>query len=167
MQPTTSTNSRGGSRRPQTHPDLIFPYAQPQPEALVSPTFSQSPSTQPPLSFPTPFSTAQYDFPSQSTEPTYPSGLSPTNWQRPRATSSYGLESATLAFPEPQLHRATSTRAASRPPPPPPRTPRQETDLRTSSAPSHRNSDTGLKTQGAEVALRFYLERHSLMRFLV
>jgi hypothetical protein len=167
MQSSTSTNSRGGSRHPQTHPDRIFPYAQPQPEALLSPTFSQSPSTQPPLSFPTPFSTAQYDFPSQSTYATHPPGLSPPNWQRPRATSSYSLESsATLAFPEPQLHRGTSTRASSRPPPPPPRTPKQEPDLRTSSAPSHRNSGTGLKTQGAEVALRFYLERPSLMRFL-
>jgi hypothetical protein len=160
---STSTNSRGGSRHPQTHPDRIFPYAQPQPEALVSPTFSQSPSTDPPLAFPTPFSTAQYDFPSQSTHATHSPGLSPPNWQRPRATSSYALESATLAFPEPQLHRATSTRAASRPSPP--RTTRQETDLRTSPAPSHRKSVTDLKTQGAEVALRFYLERHSLMRF--
>jgi hypothetical protein len=157
MQP--STNSRGGSR----HPPNIFPYAQPQPEALVSPTFSQSPSTQPPLLFPTPFSTAQYDFPSQSTYATHSPGLSPPNWQRPRATSSYGSESATLAFPEPQLHRATSTRAASHPHLP--RTPRQEIDLRTSPAPPHRNSGTGLKTQGAEVALRFYLERHSLIRF--
>lgn len=166
MQPSTSTNSRGGSRHPPTHPGYILPYAQPQPEALVSPTFSQSPSTQPPLLFPTPFSTAQYDFPSQSTYATHSPGLSPPNWQRPRATSSYGSESATLAFPEPQLHRATSTRAASRPPPPPPRTPRQETDFRTSPAPPHRNSGTDLKTQGAEVALRFDFERHSLMRFL-
>jgi len=165
MQQSTSTNSRGGSRRPQTHPDRIFPYPQPHPEALLSPTFSQSPSTQPPLAFPTPFSTAQYDFPSQSTHATH-AGLSPPNWQRPRANSSYASESATLAFPEPQLHRATSTRAISRPPPPPPRTPRQETDLRTSLVPSHSNSVTGLKTQGAEVALWFYLERHLLMRFL-
>ena len=164
MQPSTSTNSRGGPRHPPTHPDHIFPYARPQPDALLSPTFPQSPSTQPPLSFPTPFSTAQYDFPSQSTYATYSPGLSPPNWQRPRATSSYGSESATLAFPEPQLHRATSTRAASRPPPP--RTPRQETDLRTSPAPPHRNSGTDLKTQGAEVALRFYLERYSLICFL-
>jgi hypothetical protein len=162
QQSSTSTNSRGGSRHPQTHPDRIFPYAQPQPEALVSPTFSQSPSTHPTLAFPTPFSTAQYDFPSQSTHSTHSSGLSPPNWQRPRATSSYASESATLAFPEPQLHRATSNRA----PPPPPRTPRQETDLRASPAPSFRNSVTGLKPQGAEVALRFYLDRHSLMRFL-
>jgi hypothetical protein len=166
MQQSTSTNSRGGSRHLQSHPDRIFPYAQPQPDSLLSPTFSQSPSTHPPLSFPTPFSTAQYDFPSQSTHPTYLPSPSPPNWQRPRATSSYALESGTLAFPEPQLHRATSTRAASRPPPLPPRSPRQETDLRTSSAPSHRNSNTGLKTQGAEVALRIYLERLSLMRFL-
>jgi hypothetical protein len=160
MQQSTSTNSRGGSRHPQTHPDRIFPYAQPQPEALASPTFFESP----PLTFPTPFSTAQYDFPSQSTHATQSPGLSPPNWQRPRATSSYASESATLAFPEPQLHRATSTRAASRPPPP--RTPRQETDLRTSPATSHRDSFTDLKTQGAEVTLRFYLERPSLMRFL-
>src|SRR6267154_1924874 len=165
MQSPTSTNSRGGSRHPQTHPTRIFPYAQPQPEALLSPAFSQSPSMDPPLPFPTPFSTAQYDFPSQSTYATHPPGLSPPNWQITRATSSYSLESSTLAFPEPQLHRATSARASSRPPPPPPRTPRQETDLRTTPAPSHRNSGTGLKTQGAEVALRFYLERHLLMHF--
>ena len=163
QQQSTSKNSRGGSRHPQSHPDpdRIFPYAQPQPEALLSPTFSQSPSTHPPLAFPTPFSTAQYDFPSQSTNATPSPSLSPSNWQRPRATSSYASESTTLAFPEPQIHRATSTRAASRPPPP--RTPRQETDLRSSPAPSHRNSK---KTQGAEVVLQFYLERHSLMRFL-
>lgn len=167
MQQSTSTNSRGQSRHPQTHPDrIIFPYAQPQPQALVSPTFSQSPSTHPPLSFPIPFSTAQYEYPSQSTHATHPPSLSPPNWQRPRASSSYASESATLAFPEPQLHRATSTRALSRPPPPPPRTPRQETDPRTGPAPSHRNSATDLKTQGAEVALWFYLERPSLMRFL-
>lgn len=158
-----STNSRGGSRHPQTHPDRIFPYAQPQPEALVSPTFSQSPST-PPLAFPTPFSTAQYDFPSQSAHASYP-GLSPPNWQRPRASSSYASESATLAFPEPQLHRATSTGAASRPPPLPPRTPGQETDLRSSPAPPDRHSVTG-QTHGSEVMLRFYLKRHSLMHFL-
>jgi hypothetical protein len=164
MHQSTSTNSRGGSRHPQTHPDHIFPYAQPQPEALLSPTFSQSPSTQAPLSFPTPFSTAQYDY---FSHPTHPPSLSPPNWQRPRATSSYALETAaTLAFPEPQLHRATSTRAPSRPPPLPPRTPRQETDLRTGPAPSHHNSVTGLETQGAEVALRFHLQRHSLMNFL-
>jgi len=158
MQQSTATNSRGGSRHPQTHPDHIFSYAQPPPEALVSPTFAQSPSTHPPLTFPTPFSTAQYDFPSQSTPATLPPSLSPPHWQRPRATSSYALESATLAFPEPQLHRRTSTRAISRPPPPPPRTSRQETDLRTSPAPPHRNSVASLKTQGAEVVLRFYLE---------
>ena len=166
MQQSPSTNSRGGSRRPQTHPDRIFPYAQPQPEAFLSPTFSQSPSTHAPLPFPTPFSTAQYDYPAQSTHSTYPSDILPPNWQRPRATSSYALESATLAFPEPQLHRTTSTHDISRPPPPPPRTPRRETDLRSSPALSHRNSITGLKTQGTEVALWLYLERHSLMRFL-
>lgn len=151
MQQSTSTNSRGGSRHPQTHPDRIFPYAQPQPEAFGSPTFSQSPSTQTPLTFPTPFLTAQYDYPSQSTHATRPPSLSPPNWQRPRATSSYALESATLTFPEPQIHRATSTQSLPHPPPPP-RTPRQETDIRTSPAPPHRSSVTGLETQGAEVA---------------
>jgi hypothetical protein len=148
MQQSTSTNSRGGAR----HPQIIFPYAQPQPEALVSPTFSQSPSTHAPPTFPTPFSTEQYDYPSQSTHVTHPPSLSPPHWQRPRATSSYALESATLAFPEPQIHRATSTQSFSRPPPPPPRTPSQETDLRTSPAPPHRSSVTRLKPQGAEVA---------------
>lgn len=162
MQQSTSTNNRGRSRHPQTHPDHIF---LPQPDALVSPIFSQSPSAQPPLAFPTPFSTAQYDFPSQSTHATH-AGLSPPNWQRPRATSSYASESATLAFPEPQLHRATSSQDLSRPPPLPPRTPRQETDLCTRPAPSHHSSISGLKTQGPEVVLRLYLERHSLMRFL-
>jgi hypothetical protein len=41
--------------------DCIFPYAHPQPEALVSPTLSQSPSAAPfpPPTFPTPFSTAE------------------------------------------------------------------------------------------------------------
>lgn len=151
MQQSTSTNSRG-SRRPQSEAQITFPYAQPQPEALVYPAFSQSPSDHPPLTFPTPFSTAQYDYPSQSTHTTHPPSLSPPHWQRPRATSTYASELATLAFPEPQIHRATSTQSLSRPPPPPPRTSRRETDLRTSPAPPHRSSVTGPKTQGAEVA---------------
>jgi hypothetical protein len=157
MQPP-STNSRGGSRQPR--PDRISPHAHPQ--ALLSSTFSQSPSVLAPHTFPTPFPTPQYDFPSQSTPATHPAGLSPPNWQRPRASSSYALESATLAFPEPQLHRATSTRGVSRPPPLPPRTPSKELETAPRIAPalSHRNSVTGPKIQGAEVASQFHLERH-------
>jgi len=158
---STSTNNQRGSRHPPNH---IFPYAHPQPEASVSPTFSQSPSTlpTPPLAFPSPFSTAQYDFPSRPTSTTHLPGLSPLNWERPRATSSYALESATLAFPEPQLHRGTSAQAISRPPPVPPRTPRQdvETAPRTSPAPSHRGSVPDPKLRDAKVSVAVYLERH-------
>jgi hypothetical protein len=169
MQQSSSTNSRASSRHP--HPDRIFPYAHPQPEALLSPAFFQSPSTvpSPPPTFPTPFSTAQYDYPSQSTPPTYPPNLSPPNWQRQRATSSYALESATLAFPEPQLHRATSNRAISRPPPPPPppRTPSRhvETVPHTSPVPPYLNSAIGPKVQDAKVAFTVCHERHRLCIF--
>ena len=38
--------------------------------------------------------------------------------------------------------------------------------VRTGPAPSHRNSVTAQIIQGAEVSLWFYLEIHSLMRFL-
>jgi hypothetical protein len=158
---STSTNSRRGSRRP--HPDPISPHAHPQ--ALLSPTFSLSPSVQqPPHTFPTAFPTPQYDYASQSTPATQPPALLPSNWQRPRARSSYALEPATLAFPEPQLHRATSSRAVSRPPPLPPRTPSKELETAPRIAPalSHRDSVTGPKIQGAKVALRFHLERHCL-----
>lgn len=155
-----SRDSRGGSRHP--HPDRISPHAHPQ--ALGSPTVSQSPSF-PPHAFPTPFPTPQHDYPSQSMPTAYPSSLlSPPNWQRPRASSSYSLESATLAFPEPQLYRQTSSEDVSHPPPPPPRTPRRdlETTPRITPALSHRNST---KFQGAEVALRFHFRKTSLMCF--
>src|SRR5260370_36806335 len=165
MQQSTSTNSRQSPR----HPHPVFPYAHPQPETLLSPTFSLSPSTVPfpPPTFPTPFSTAQYDYFPQSTPPTYPPNLSPLNWQRPRATSSYALESATLAFPEPQLHRATSNRAISRPPPLPPQTPSQrvQTAPHTSPAPPYLNSVAGPKLQDAKVAFTVCHGRHHLFVF--
>jgi len=158
-----SMNSRGGSRQPRPH--RISPHAYPQ--DLLSPTLSQSPSVLPPHTFPTPFPTPQYDYPSQSTPATHPPSLSPPNWQRPRATSSYGLESATLAFPEPQLHRATSSRGIRRPPPLPPRTPTQDLESAPRIAPtlSDRSSVTGPKIQGAEVALKFHFERYCLCVF--
>lgn len=141
-----STNSRG-TRLP--HPDRNSPRAHPQ--ASVSPTFPQSAA---PPTFPTPFPTPQYGYNSRSAPATPPTSLSPPNWQRPRATSSYALESATIAFPEPQIHRGTSTRGISRPPSLPPRP-----DSETVPAQSHRGSVTSSKIQGSQVALRIDLER--------
>lgn len=147
-----STNSRGTSRQP--HPDRISPHAHPQ--VFVSPSFPQS---IPPSTFPTPFPTPQHDYHSRSTPVTPPASLSPPNWQRPRATSSYSLESATLAFPEPQVHRGTSIRGISRPPSLTPGS-HSETASRRAPAVPHRNSVTGPKIQRAEVALRIDLKGH-------
>lgn len=82
--------------------------------------------------------TDQYDFPA----PTF---------QRQRAISSYALDSATVKFPEPQLYRAGSSKAAYRP-----LTPNLDSrnDLRTQPRPSppppptlpHRNSTASPKT---------------------
>lgn len=151
-----STSSRGTSRQP--HPDRISPHARPQ--AFVSPSFSQSVT---PSTFPTPFPTPQYDYHSRSTPIAPAANLSP-NWRRPRATSSYSLESANLAFPEPQIHRGTSIRGISRPPSPPPRSD-SETTSRVATAVPHRNSVTGPKIQRTEVALRIDLKRHHLYVF--
>ena len=150
-----STSSRGTSRQP--HPDRISPHARPQ--AFVSPSISQG---VPPSTFPTPFPTPQYDYYSRSTPVAPAASLSPPNWQRPRATSSYSLESAHLAFPEPQIHRGTSIRGISRPPSPPPRS---DSASRIAPAVPHRNSVTGPKIQRAEVALRIDLKRHRLCVF--
>ncbi|KAH9960831.1 hypothetical protein BC827DRAFT_1205615 [Russula dissimulans] len=87
----------------------------PTSQPFLSPTFVQSPSGPAP-SFPIPFLLRS---------------------MRPRATSSYASESPTLAFPEPQLHRATSARAIPRrnsgtsPLTPPALPPRSSPSLRT------------------------------------
>jgi hypothetical protein len=144
---SSSSNSRGSGSRPrQPRLDGISPDAHPQ--TIVSPTFLQSPSGIPPQAFLSPFPIPQYDHPS------HPSSLLPANWQRPRATSSYRLESPTLAFPEPQLHRATSTKAPSRPPSPPPRTSRHDLGASPPITPalSHRSSVTDSKIHSPEVA---------------
>ncbi|KAI0303762.1 hypothetical protein B0F90DRAFT_1816034 [Multifurca ochricompacta] len=73
----------------------------------------------------------------------------PLAWQRQRAISSYQLESATLTFPEPQLHRATSSKAILRPHSPPSYKPHQRAP-----ASSHRNSvAAALDTHKAEAAV--------------
>lgn len=84
--PTSSSPSNRGSRR------------QPRPEQPPSLDF-------PPAPFPQQqdYSTDQYNFPTPS-------------FQRPRAISSYALESgSTVKFPEPQLYRAGSSKATYRP----------------------------------------------------
>jgi hypothetical protein len=137
MHPSSSNTSR--SRQPRL--DTVSSHAFPQ--AIVSPTFLQSPSSIP-QAFP--FPNPQYDHPPD------PPNLLPPNWQRPRATSSYALESTTLAFPEPQLYRSTSTRAPS----PPPRTSRHDLDrsrLPTPALPP-RNPTTGPRTHSTEVLSR-------------
>lgn len=148
---SSSSNSRA-SRQPHPAP----PNAHSQ-TSLSSP-FLQSPSDTHTKTIPPLFPTPQYDNPFGSMSISQPPTLSPPDWQRPRATSSYALESATLAFPEPQLYRATSTRAASRPPSP--RASRH--DLGTphlTPALSHRSSVTGLKTLKTEVTFeQFHLE---------
>lgn len=144
---SSSSNSRGSNLRPrQPHLDSTSPHTYPQ--AVISPDYLQSPSGITPQAFPSAFPTPQYDYPSQ------PSNLLPPNWQRPRATSSYTLESPTLTFPEPQLHRATSTRAHSRPPSPSPRTSRYDLGVSPHITPalSHRDSFIGRKPHTTEVA---------------
>jgi len=147
---SSSSNNRG-SRQP--HIDSISPH--PHQQAIVSSDFVQSPSGITPQAFPSAFLTPQYDYVPQ------PSDLLPPNWQRPRATSSYTLESATLAFPEPQLHRATSTRALSRPPSPSPRTSGYDLGVspRITPALSHHDSFISPKPHTKEVAFwRLHLE---------
>ena len=155
---SSSSNNRGSNPRSrQPHIDSISPHPHPQP--VVSSPFVQSPQA-----FPSAFLTPQpqYDYPSQ------PSNLLPPNWQRPRATSSYTLESATLAFPEPHLHRATSTRAQSRPPSPSPRTSGYDLGVSPPITPalSHRDSFISPKPHTKEVAFWLHLET-CLMYFLV
>ena len=149
-----SSNNRGSNPRSrQPHLDTIPPRAHPQ--AILSPDFLQSPSGITPQTFPSAFPTSQYDYPSQ------PSNLLPPNWQRPRATSSYTLESPTLAFPEPHIHRATSTRAHSRPPSPSPQTTRYDLGVSPHITPdlSHRNSFISPDPHTTEVAFwRLHLE---------
>jgi len=151
---SSSSTSRGSNLRPrQPHLDSTSPHGHPQ--AIVSPDFLQSPSGITPPTFPSAFPTSQYDYPSQ------PSDLLPLNWQRPRATSSYTLEPPNLAFPEPQLHRATSTRARSRPHSPSPQTSRYDVGVspHTTPALSHRDSFISPKPRTAEVAFwRLHLE---------
>jgi len=134
---SSSSNSRGSGSRPrQPRLDSISPDAHPQTSGI------------PPQAFLSPFPIPQYDHPS------HPSSLLPGTWQRPRATSSYRLESPTLAFPEPQLHRATSTKAPSRPPSPPPRNSRHDLGASPPITPalSHRSSVTDSKFHSPEVA---------------
>lgn len=143
MHSSSSSNNRGSNPRSrQPHLDSFSPQPHPQPTDFV-----QTPSGITPQAFPSTFLTPQYDYPSQ------PSNLLPPNWQRPRATSSYTLESATLAFPEPQLHRATSTRAPSRPPSPSPRTSGYDVGVSPHITPalSHRDSFIAPKSHAKEV----------------
>ena len=96
--------------------------------------------------------------------------ISPPNWQRPRASTSYMLESPTVAFPEPQLHRATSAGAHSSPPSTPGRISRHRlgASLHITPGLSHRNSFFGSKTHSAEVAfgrLHLRVETHLLFIF--
>lgn len=88
--PTSSSQSNRGSRR---HPHLEHSSALQDPYRQASPT-----------AFPQPdhLSTDQYDFPAPP-------------FQRQRAISSYALDSAALAFPEPQLYRSGSSKATYRP----------------------------------------------------
>jgi len=138
--PSPPSNSRSSGSR-QSRPHLPSPHHNSQ--AYVPSTFVQSPS-EPAQSFPFPFPTPQYNYTPQSTS------LSAPNWHRPRATSSYASESSTLAFPEPQLHRATSARA--RPPSPPPWTSGRDlaSPLSTPPALPPRGSP-GLQTPSTEV----------------
>jgi hypothetical protein len=145
----SSSNNRGSNPRSrQPHIDSISPHSHQQP--IISSPSVQSPSGIHPQAFPSAFLTPQYDYFSQ------PSSLLPPNWERPRATSSYTLESATLAFPEPQLHRAASTRAQPRPPSPPPRTSGYDSGVspRITPALSHRDSFISPKPHTKEVAFR-------------
>ncbi|KAI0040258.1 hypothetical protein FA95DRAFT_1611936 [Auriscalpium vulgare] len=81
-------------------------------------------------------SARSYDFPVASPMTPYASPrLAVPDWQRPRTTSSFSQESATFAFPEPQMmyrsssqssphrpmHRNSKSDAGFSPPPPPPR----------------------------------------------
>ena len=146
-----SSYSRGSSSRPR-QPQLDSVSSHAFPRAIVSPTFIQSPSSTP-QTFPF-YPTPQYDHPQD------PSNLLPPNWQRPRATSSYTLESTTLAFPEPQLYRSTSTRVPS----PHPRTLQHDLDRSPLPTPAlpHRNSATDSKTHKTEVASR----KHTISKHL-
>ena len=149
-----SSSSNNNLRPRQPHLDST-PHGHPQ--AIVSPDFLQSPLGITPPTFPSAFPTSQYD----NDYPSEPSNLSPLNWQRPRATSSYTLEQPNLAFPEPQLHRATSTRAHSRPASPSPRTSRYDVGVspHTTPALSHHDSFISPKPRTTEVTLwRLHLE---------
>ena len=87
--------------------------------------------------------------------------ISSPNWQRPRAATSYMLESPTVAFPEPQLYRATSANAHSSPPsaPGPISRPHLGASLHITPGLSHRNSFFGLRAHSTEVAFgRLHLQ---------
>jgi len=83
---------------------------------------------------------------------THPTSL--LNWARPRAATSYMLETPTITFPEPQLYHATSAVAHSSPPPTPGRISRHHlgASLRITPGLSHPNSFFGPRTHSAEVA---------------
>jgi hypothetical protein len=134
-----------------THPGQYRVSPQEHPPTLLSPTYPhvQSPSSPREQSFPTPF------YSPQPISAPYPAPA----WQRPRASSSYALDAPTLAFPEPQLHRATSTKAIARPPSPPSQHSRSGlgTPVYVAPALSHRKSAPGLKTYGTEVAFMLFL----------
>jgi hypothetical protein len=144
-----SSNNRGADAAlPRLH--RISPQA--YPPTQLSPTYThvQSPSSLQHQSLLTPF--PQHD---QHTRPSQPisTGLLTTGWQRPRASSSYALETATVTFPEPQLHRATSTKAISSPRPPPSQYSRSDlgASLHVIPALSHRKSAPSFKPYSAEV----------------
>jgi hypothetical protein len=138
-------NNRGSSSRSRQHQlDGVSSHAFPQP--IVSPTFLQSAPDTPPQAFPS-FPIPQYGYTSDPS-----TNLLSSSWQRPRATSSYALEAPTLAFPEPQIHRSTSTRAPS----PPPRASQHDLDRAPISPPPlpPRKSITHPKPHSTKVALR-------------
>ena len=92
--PTPTSGSPSPSNRGSRQPHLEHPPALQNP---YSPTLFPRPDYLPASS------TDQYDF-------------SAPPYQRQRAISSYAMDSATLAFPEPQLYRSGSSKATYRPP---------------------------------------------------
>jgi len=119
MQPMpTSTSPSPSNRSSRRQPHLEHPLTS---DFVQDPYRQTSPTPFPQYDYLPPNSTDQHDFPT----PTF---------QRQRAISSYALDSGTLTFPEPQLYRASSSKATYRPLTPPNRNFRS--DLRTSPRPS-------------------------------
>jgi hypothetical protein len=133
-------------------PNRISP--QPEPHSTTYP-YVQSPSSPHDQFLPAPFHPHQPISSPYSLDPSAPA------WQRPRASSSYALDTPTLAFPEPQLHRAISTKAVPRPRSPPSNYSRNELgpSLHGTPAPSRPTSAPHFKTHSTEVA--FFLSQEA------